>query len=280
MKIGFIGAGKVGFSLGKYLTERGMAVTGYYSRNPSSANEAAGFTGTGAYTDIGSLVTDSDAIFITVPDGAIAGVWNQIKGFPIQGKIFIHCSGSLGSTVFSGIEAAGGFAYSIHPLLAVNDKYTSYGKLAAAFFTIEGSPEHLHELKGMFEGFGNHVEIIGVADKMLYHAAAAVASNLAVGLVAMSEGMLVRCGFSPNHAHEALAPLIMGNMANIVDVGCGAALTGPVERNDAETVAEHLKALDGDEREVYRLLSAEIVKIAEGKYPERDYTKIKEELGI
>ncbi|MCD8301353.1 MAG: DUF2520 domain-containing protein, partial [Clostridiales bacterium] len=268
------------FSMGKYLTWRGMTVTGYYSRSPESANEAAGFTGTNMYTDIGCLVTDSDAVFITVPDGAIADVWEEIRGLPIQGKIMIHCSGSLSSTVFSGIEDAGGFAYSIHPLLAVNDKYSSYDMLAKAFFTIEGSPEHLDDLKKMFEGFGNHVEIINAEDKTLYHAAAAAASNLAVGLVAMSEEMLMRCGFGSQSAHEALSPLIMGNMVNIVEAGTRAALTGPVERNDAGTVGQHLKVLSGDEATVYRLLSAEIVKLAEEKYPERDYTKLKEELGV
>ncbi len=280
MTIGFIGAGKVGFSMGKYLTERGMTVTGYYSRSPQSANEAAGFTGTKMYTDIGRLVTDSDTVFLTVPDGAIAEVWDEVRKYPIQGKIIIHCSGSLSSEVFSEIGACQAFGYSIHPLLAVNDRYTSYEKLSAAFFTVEGNEKHLRFLKGLFEGFGNHVEVIDASDKILYHAAAAVASNLCVGLVAMSEEMLVHCGFTPEHAHEALSPLIMGNMINIVEYGCKAALTGPVERNDAGTVAEHLKVIDGDEAEVYRLLSAEIVKIAEGKYPERDYTELKEELGL
>ena len=45
MRIGFIGAGKVGFSLGRYLAEGGVTVTGYYSRNSRSAREAAEFTG-------------------------------------------------------------------------------------------------------------------------------------------------------------------------------------------------------------------------------------------
>ncbi|MGN1313669.1 MAG: hypothetical protein ACI4VG_01490 [Lachnospiraceae bacterium] len=34
MRIGFIGAGKVGFSLGRYFGENDVCVSGYYSRNP------------------------------------------------------------------------------------------------------------------------------------------------------------------------------------------------------------------------------------------------------
>ena len=49
MKIGFIGAGKVGFSLGKYFAENGAELSGYYSRTESSAHEAAAFTGSKAF---------------------------------------------------------------------------------------------------------------------------------------------------------------------------------------------------------------------------------------
>ena len=37
MKIGFIGAGKTGFTLGKYFSERKVKISGYYSLNPDSA---------------------------------------------------------------------------------------------------------------------------------------------------------------------------------------------------------------------------------------------------
>ena len=44
MTIGFIGAGKVGCTLGKYFSTHGAAVTGYYDRNTQAAKEAAQFT--------------------------------------------------------------------------------------------------------------------------------------------------------------------------------------------------------------------------------------------
>ena len=44
MKTGFIGAGKVGFSLGKMFAESGLPLTGYYSRQREAAQEAAAFT--------------------------------------------------------------------------------------------------------------------------------------------------------------------------------------------------------------------------------------------
>ena len=65
MNIGIVGAGKVGFSFGRLLAEKGVRISGYYSRNSDSAREAAEFTNSGHYTDLGKLIEDSDAIFIT-----------------------------------------------------------------------------------------------------------------------------------------------------------------------------------------------------------------------
>ena len=52
------------------------------------------------------------------------------------------------------------------------------------------------------------------------------------------------------------------------------ALTGPVERNDVGTVARHLAVLEGDDRELYRLLSLRLVEVARQKHPDRDFTNL------
>ena len=57
MKFGFIGAGKVGFSLGKYLKENNIDISGYYSKNQHSSREAAIFTNTKQYNNLENLIT-------------------------------------------------------------------------------------------------------------------------------------------------------------------------------------------------------------------------------
>lgn len=278
MDIGFIGAGKVGFSLGKYLTERGVRVTGYYSRTPQSSQKAADFTNTRQYLNVRHLVEDSDVIFLAVPDGAISAIWEQLKMLPIQNKIISHFSGSLSSAVFSDIERYHAYGYSIHPLFAINDKYNSYRELSHAFFTIEGHPRYLSQFLRLFESFGNTVEVIEAKDKVRYHASAAMISNLYVGLANLCEQMLRSCGFSSVNAHKALAPLLLGNAENIVKYGVEGALTGPIERNDLSTVSDHLENLTGEEREVYQCLSKQVLKVANAKHPSRDYAALEEVL--
>ena len=81
MKIGFIGAGKVGTSLGKLFVRHGVTVTGYYSRTREHAEEAAAFTRTLCFTSLEDAVDASDTLFITTPDGVIARMWNDIQNF-------------------------------------------------------------------------------------------------------------------------------------------------------------------------------------------------------
>lgn len=280
MKIGFIGAGKVGFSLGKYFISNGISVTGYYSRSPKSAKSAAEFTNSRMYSSLTDILKDSDTLFLTVPDDVIGMVWEHIKNLDVRNKKICHCSGSISSAAFFDAENKGAFAYSIHPLCAVSDKYNSWRDLKNTVFTIEGSEQYLTKMRNLFASFGNETVVINTKDKALYHAGAVLASNLVIALLSMSEDVLKQCGFSAESARKALLPLFKVNAENIVQNGPEKALTGPVERNDVQTVRHHLESLGKDltKREVYRLLSLELTKIAQEKHWQRNYTQMKEVL--
>ena len=278
MKVGFIGAGKVGFTLGKYFCEHDIEVTGYYSRSIQSAKKAAAFTATAAYENRSQLVADSDVLFFTVPDDCIASTFEAVRHEPIQGKIFCHCSGVLTASVgFPSIEQAGASGYSVHPLFAISDRYQSYRELADVFFTLEGSSDRLASQQEWLKSTGLHVQIIPAAAKMRYHCAAAIASNQVVALFAESQQLLLDCGFSAEAAQQALMPLFLGNARHIAADGPTAALTGPIERGDAATLKLHLAALDtDDDRMLYLLLSERLLRSARQQHPERDYTAIQQ----
>lgn len=278
IRTGFIGAGKVGFSLGKYFIENGVEVAGYASLSIESAREAAFFTGTKAYDDLEALVEDSDIIFLTVPDGLIEEVWGYIKVLPIAGKLICHCSGSLSSSVFSGIDECGAYAYSVHPLFAISDKKNSYKELHRALFTLEGVKEHIREMEQLIKNMGNRTQIIDAASKTKYHAAAVMTSNQVVALAQIGIELLLKCGFSEANAEAALGPLMLGNMENIVNEGPRKALTGPVERNDIGTINKHIECLTGRERKIYVELSKVLLEIAKDKHPEKDYEEMEKEL--
>ncbi len=279
IKFGFIGAGKVGFSLGKYLNENGILLTGYYSRNHNSAKEAAEFTGTKSFLNLQQLVQESDIIFITTPDGEIQGVWNELKELSINNKLICHCSGLLSSEIFSDISKFGAYPYSIHPMFAISDKYNSYKNFRKAFITIEGHEKYINELAEIFKSLKNPVKIIDKENKSLYHLASVISSNLVLGLIDNGVNYLKHCGFSEELAIEALYPLISNNIENIKTLGTVKSLTGPLERGDLSTMKTHMSCLNYDDKILYRALNNNLLKVAKKKNQNRDYSEIKEFLG-
>lgn len=275
MKVGFIGAGRVGCSTAILLKET-VALAGFYSRSRKSAEEAAFLTDSAAFADAKALCGESDIVFITTPDGAINSVWNGIKEY-MGGKTVCHMSGAYSAAeAFPDSEIFGAKSASIHPLMAVSDKKTSYKKLGNAFFTAEGGAAK--ELCEIFEKAGCSVKKTDASFKKNYHAAAVIASNLTLSLLKMSCEELEKCGFSEGEALEAIKPLVMGNLENLFEKGFESSLTGPLERGDTETVGKHLAALTGDTREVYKKLSRHLLGTAKIKNPGVDYSALEEEL--
>ena len=274
MRIGFIGAGRVGNTLGKYLTEHGKDVSGYYSRNPEHAKEAARFTDTMYFSNVSDLIKESDAVFLTVSDNAIKLCFDEIKALPcISEKIVCHTSGATSSRVFDDTPFQV-YGYSVHPIYAVSDKYTAYKSFSNAFITIEGNEKYLSELVTFFKSTGLETGTISTDSKVKYHASAVFASNLVCGIYGTAVRLMTECGFDEETAARSLKGLFLDNATGLAEKGPINQLTGPIDRNDTQTVLNHIASLSKEDADVYKLLSLETLKIAKQKNIETDYSEM------
>ena len=274
MRIGFIGAGRVGFTLGKYMKEHGAEVTGYYSRTSEHAEEAARFTDTEVYDDPDKLIKDSDYIYLTVSDNAIEPLFRELDAkYDLTGKTFCHTSGAMSSKAFADSKHEV-YGYSVHPNFAVSDKLTSYLNFQNAFITIEGSHQHLGEIVEFYRDIGLHVGVISAESKPKYHAASVFASNFVCGIYGTAIRLLTECGFSDESAHMALKGLFLGNATGVAERGPVAQLTGPAERCDTKTINKHLEVLSDQDAESYKLLTSETLTLAKEKNVDRDYSEL------
>ena len=269
MRIGFVGAGKVGFSLGRYFHLKGVPVVGYCSLYERDAREAAALTGSRVFSAPGDLAAACDCLFLTVPDNDIAAVWSQFDHTDITGKLFCHCSGSLASAVLAHAVERGGGACSLHPLMAIPDRLHSHTLLERAVFFLEGTEPHRERLRALIAGLGNDVQVLPSDKKALYHCAAVFVSNFVVALAHTGEQLFQSCGLTG--ATPALFQLLQANAESVRAYGPAAALTGPVERGDTATIQQHLASLGGDDRELYALLARKLADLASAKHPDRDY---------
>ena len=131
-----------------------------------------------------------------------------------------------------------------------------------------GSASVAREFGAILSGAGRLVEVLGggaveVPDdrRALYHAAACIASNHLVGLLAQVEEVAAVVGVPP----EAYLDLVEATTANVRHLGAAAALTGPVARGDWATVERHRAALRAEapgELDAYEALVARIGRLA------------------
>lgn len=294
VRVAFVGAGKVGCSLAMHLAHTpecaaqvpadtsvrqstlpsgapspaAVRIVGFASATPEHAREAAAFAGGEAFRTAAEAAAAADVVFLTTPDGQIAAAWDELAQatrsgrLDLSGKVVCHCSGALPSSVLAGADELGAHACSVHPLYAVSSRFESWRELAHCWFTLEGDQEATDLVAGLLRARGSQVATIDAAEKTRYHAAAVMASNLVVGLYEEASQQLVRCGFPMGDAQQALAALFLGNAEHLARDGVDAALTGPAARGDAGTIAAHLRTLDGDDREIYRLLTEVLYRIA------------------
>lgn len=244
IRIGFIGAGKVGCSLAAYFSANGFEISGFSGRRKTE-------TGFKFYDNSRELADKSDILFLTVTDSAIADVWNGLD--KTDEKIVCHCSGSLSSDVFKGADKA--YVCSVHPMLAFNTRNVPIEVVSHAFFTLEGGKNAIKTISGILDVCKNEYEVIGTENKAKYHAASCFASNMVVSVCETAMRLLTECGFTYEEAEKALSPLIRNNAENIAAHGTAAALTGPIERGDKATVLAHIGSLDAETARVYEELS-------------------------
>ena len=278
MKIGFVGAGRAGCSLGKYFATKALqadvTVTGYNSIVEEEARWAAEFTGSSVFERIEDVIAASDAIILSTPDGAIKKVWDTIDKKNLTGKMICHLSGSLSSDVFSGIDTYGGYAISIHPMFAFSNKDSVYQQLDSVSFTLEGHPYAVNAWQQLLNALGNRSVVIDQAKKPKYHAAASILSNQVVAVLATGYELLEECGFSEKEARTFSAALVRDNVEHVIADGCVSALTGPIERGDVGTVQKHLQELNDTQKEMYRVCGSKLLELAGCKNPQTDYAAL------
>jgi predicted short-subunit dehydrogenase-like oxidoreductase (DUF2520 family) len=196
--VNVIGRGRVGSALAARLEERGIELR----------NDGA------------------ELSLLCVPDTAIRDVAQGLS--PGQGWI-AHVSGATPLSALDPHERR----FSLHPLQT---------------FTRSRGPEQLDGAWAAItaetdEGLGHALDLartLGLepfelddADKPLYHAGAAMASNFLVTLHGAAAGLVAAAGVPP----EALEPLMRRTIDNDFE------LTGPIERGDWETVEAHREAI-------------------------------------
>ena len=241
IKLGFIGAGTVGTALSIRLSDKGYRVVTVSSRSRSSAEKLARAINGCRAVSQQAIADAADIVFITTPDGAIPTVAADLQWRP--GQSVIHCSGADSTDTLKPARKLGAQVGAFHPLQTFASVEQAIENIPGSTFAIEAEEPLLTTLKDMATALDGQWIELKSSDKVLYHAAAVIASNYMVTLVKLSTDLWQTFNVPTSQATKALMPLLRGTLNNIDNVGIPQCLTGPIARGDTGTIKKHLNAL-------------------------------------
>lgn len=249
MKVCVVGRGKVGRALAGALRGAGVACS---LRRGSSARPAR---------------IDADVVVLAVPDAAIRSVAARLAGVLGPRTVVLHTAGARDLDDLTPLRENGIAAGVCHPLVSFASP-TRPPALRDVSFTCFGDARAMATARKLARTLGARAVVVPHPPGPAYHAAAALLANGAAALAHAAARLLGELGFGSADAERALAALLASVADNIRDLGVPAALTGPVARGDAETVARHLTAVasrDPAIAAIYAALQPAIVATARAR---------------
>ena len=252
-----VGPGRAGTTLAVALTARGWTPVAVAGRDRGAPSTLAAAARLGARAvDVADAGREADLVLVATPDAAIADAAAALAPGPRPGALVVHLSGACTLDELDKLRTARPDVLlgSLHPLQSLPTVDEGLTRLPGSWCAVDGAAE----VERLALSLGLRPFRVAPAHRAAYHAAATIASNHVVAVL----GQALRVAESAEVPPEALLPLVRASVDNVEVLGAHAALTGPVARGDAETVARHLDALADDERATYRTGAAEALRLS------------------
>jgi predicted short-subunit dehydrogenase-like oxidoreductase (DUF2520 family) len=241
--VGLIGAGRVGAVLAAALRHAGHHIAAASGVSADAKNRIARLLpGTPNLPADEVARAATDLLLIAVPDDALAGVVAGLAetGALHQGQIVVHTSGAHGIDVLAPAIAAGARPIALHPAMTFTGTAADLSHLAGISYGVTAPAGLRRVAERLVADLRGVPEWVAEADRPLYHAALVHGANHLVTLVNEALDRLRDAGVA--RPEKVLGPLLRASLDNTLRLG-DAALTGPVSRGDAGTVARHLDQL-------------------------------------
>jgi predicted short-subunit dehydrogenase-like oxidoreductase (DUF2520 family) len=242
LSVGVVGAGRVGPALAAALRLAGHRPVAASGVSEDSRRRAEALLPGVPLVAPDEVLARADLVLLTVPDDALPALAAGLAetGAVRPGQLIVHTSGRYGTAVLDPALRAGALPLALHPVMTFTGTAVDVQRLAGCTFGVTAPDELRLAAEALVIEMGGEPEWIEERARPLYHAALALGANHLVTLVAQAMDLLRTAGVAA--PDRMLGPLLGAALDNALRSG-DAALTGPVARGDAGTVAAHLAEL-------------------------------------
>jgi predicted short-subunit dehydrogenase-like oxidoreductase (DUF2520 family) len=239
VRVGVIGAGRVGAVLAAALRARGHVIVSVAGESDASTRRAADLLPGVPMAKPTAVARDCDVLLLTVPDDMLDNVVTQLSasGAIHEGQLVVHTSGSHGLRVLEPATRVGARPVALHPAMTFSGTAIDLDRLADCVFGVTAGPDERVWAAGVVAELGGTVMWVPEELRGLYHAGLAHGANHLVTLVTQAMELLGAAGAADPAA--ILRPLLQAALDNALAEG-DSALTGPIVRGDVNTVRAHL----------------------------------------
>ena len=272
--LNLIGAGRVGQTLAHLWTRHGvLRVQDVLTRSPDSARTALDFIAPDvsmarAVAQIADM-RPADIWLLAVPDAQIAACAQELAAHARQRgdspALAFHCSGAQSAELLAPLRELGWSVASAHPVLSFASAQSAVAQFAGTPCALEGESAACDTLRPLFTAIGAACFDLRSQDKVLYHAAAVLATNFAPVLQALAEDAWRATGMPDALVLRLRERLLRNLVDNIAAFGPQKALTGPAARGDFAAIARQADVVadwDPQAAAAYRALSALALRMA------------------
>jgi predicted short-subunit dehydrogenase-like oxidoreductase (DUF2520 family) len=245
------------------MADGGEPIVALAGRNRSRAEHAARFIGGSGsavqIVELPELPRLATHVLIAVSDQGIGPVAEALAAAGMRSGVALHTCGAMGPDALAALRTAGVACGLLHPLQTIMSAEQGVHSIAEATFGLSGDREAIQWADRIVRvatgGRGRSLHID--SDRLsYYHAGAVMASNALVVALDAALILLAHAGVERDVALRAVGPLARTTLHNALASGTLAALTGPIVRGDAATVAAHREALREVEPTVAKLYEA------------------------
>jgi predicted short-subunit dehydrogenase-like oxidoreductase (DUF2520 family) len=243
MDVAVIGAGRVGTAFGVRLRRAGHRIVAVAGRSETAARVRSHLPAVPVLSPA-DAARRAEVALIATPDDAIVSTCEAIvaEGGVTTGSVVAHVSGATSLDALRAAEELGATVLSVHPLQTLPDVETAIERLVGCPIAVTArTPAGAALGERLALDVGGRPFALEDGAKALYHAAAVFASNYLVAVTALARDAGVAAALEDPVG--LLGPLQAATLENLAAMGPERALTGPVVRGDAGTVARHLEAL-------------------------------------